>query len=73
MKNVSFVGLVALVAFAAQAERIELKTDSASCTIETDGARVLSFCPAGGEEVLWQADPVQLTDAKWAHGGIPFC
>ena len=73
MKNVSLVGLVALVAFAAPAERIELKTDSASCAIETDGARVLSFKGPDGVEALWNADPVQLSDAKWAHGGIPVC
>ena len=73
MKNVSLVGLIALVAFAAPAERIELKTDSASCAIETDGARVLSFKGPDGVEALWNADPVQLSDAKWAHGGIPVC
>ena len=73
MKNVTLIGLVAIFASVARAERIELKTDCASCVVETHGARVMSFRPAGGEEVLWQADPVQLTDAKWAHGGIPFC
>ena len=55
------------------AERIDLKTDFASCSIETDGARVLSFNGPDGSEALWNADPVQLTDAKWAHGGIPVC
>ena len=50
-----------------------MKTDCASCVVETLGARVMSFRPTDGEEVLWQADPVQLTDAKWAHGGIPLC
>ena len=73
MKNIALTGSFALVAFAVQAERIELKTDYASCVVETRGARVMSFRPAGGEEVLWQAEPVQLTDAKWAHGGIPLC
>ena len=50
-----------------------MKTDSASCVVETVGARVVSFKVKGGEDVLWNADPVQLTDAKWAHGGIPVC
>jgi len=56
-----------------QAEPIKLKTDFATCTIETDGARVLSFVGPDGREALWNADPVQMTDAKWAHGGIPVC
>jgi len=73
MIRTSIFCLVAGVALALQAERIGLKTDSASCVIETEGARVLSFKGADGVEALWNADPVQLTDAQWAHGGIPVC
>ena len=54
-------------------EQIGMKTGSASCIVETVGARVVSFKAKGGEDVLWNADPVQLTDAKWAHGGLPVC
>ena len=73
MKKIVLGKVVALVALAASAERIELKTDSASCVVETRGARVLSFRPTDGEEVVWQADPVQTDAPKWAHGGIPLC
>ena len=56
----------------AQARLVELKTDAASCTVETAGARILSFA-VDGNELLWNADPVQLTALDWAHGGIPTC
>ena len=55
-----------------QARLIELETDAASCTVETVGARILSFT-VGGKELLWNADPIQLTAHDWAHGGIPTC
>ena len=66
-------GLVVLCLLSVRAERIELKTDCASCVVETRGARIMSFKPADGEEVVWQADPVQIDEPKWAHGGIPIC
>ncbi len=65
-------GIVSLL-FPVQAERISLKTDFASCLIETEGARVLSFKGPDGVEALWNDNPVQLSDEKWAHGGIPIC
>ena len=55
------------------AERIELKAGASSCTVETVGARILSYRTPVGGEVLWNADPVQTEDEKWAHGGIPVC
>lgn len=55
-----------------QARLIELKTDTANCTVETVGARILSFT-VGGKELLWNAAPIQLTARDWAHGGIPTC
>ena len=36
------------VCLSAAAERIELRTDYASCVVETEGARFLSFRPADG-------------------------
>lgn len=62
-----------LAALGLFAERIELKTQYASCVVETQGARVMSFKPAGGEEVIWNAEPEQVKAEKWAHGGIPVC
>ena len=73
MNRIAFGVIVSLAVSAAQAERIELRTDFASCVVETQGARIMSFRPAGGEEVVWQADPVQTDEPKWAHGGIPVC
>ena len=76
MVKVGLFGALALVscsALVSRAERIELKTDYATCTVETEGARILSFKPSDGEEAIWNADPIQLTAPKWAHGGIPVC
>ena len=73
MRRLFILLAAALAANALRAERIELSTDCASCVVETDGARVVSFRGADGAEALWNADPVQLTDEKWAHGGIPVC
>lgn len=73
MKKVFLVGMIVILAAAVRAERIELKSDYASCVVETRGARIMSFKPADGEEVVWQADPVQVEEPKWAHGGIPVC
>ena len=72
LKSVCAVVAVAAVS-SAFAERITLKTDYASCVVETRGARIMSFRPKGGEEVVWQAEPEQVTAEKWAHGGIPAC
>ena len=73
MGKTCLFGVLVFSAVAVRAERIELKTDYASCVVETRGARIMSFKPADGEEVVWQADPVQIDDPKWAHGGIPVC
>ena len=59
-------------AFVALAEPIELRTAAASCSVELEGARMTSF-KVGGEELLWNAEPMQLTAKDWAHGGIPVC
>ena len=73
MRNLVLGGVALLAVLAVRAERIELKTDYASCVVETRGARIMSFKPADDEEVVWQADPVQVDEPKWAHGGIPVC
>ena len=72
-KRLTIAAFVALtVVCTAPAARIELRTDSASCTVETAGARILSFA-VGGEELLWNDTPPQLAASDWAHGGIPTC
>lgn len=66
-----FAGVV-LLAFAAFARTVELKTDKALCRVDLDGARVLSL-RVNGSELLWNDTPPQTTAPDWAHGGIPLC
>ena len=68
------LAVVIWVAFAATAaaNTVELRTDAASCRVDLDGARIVSFA-VGGREVLWNDDPPQTRAADWAHGGIPLC
>ena len=67
-----FAVLVCVTAVVACAEVVELRTASASCCVELEGARITSF-KVGGEEILWNTEPIQLTAKDWAHGGIPVC
>ena len=75
MKIKSLILLASLAGLlSAFAERIELKTDAARCTVETVGARVVSFSTAASGEVLWNASPEQgAASPRWGHGGIPVC
>ena len=56
----------------ADAQTIELTAGSSSCTVDLDGARIVSLRCAG-EEVLWNATPPQKSAPDWAHGGLPVC
>ena len=67
-----FAVLVCIAAVVACAEVVELKTAAASCCVELEGARITSF-KVGEDELLWNAEPIQLTARDWAHGGIPVC
>jgi len=40
-----------------------------TAVLTTHGARVLSFCPAGGRDVLWGFEP----GGKLVRGGVPVC
>ena len=73
LKTAAILVGASVAAIALHAERIELKTDLSSCTVETDGARIMSFRGSDGAEAIWNADPVQVKAEKWAHGGIPVC
>jgi len=63
---------VCVAAVVACAEIVELKTAAASCCVELEGARITSF-KVGDKELLWNAEPIQLSAKDWAHGGIPVC
>ena len=60
------------VQLTAVAAVVELSTGAASCRVDLDGARILSY-RANGVEVLWNDDPPQTNAIDWAHGGIPIC
>ena len=64
--------LAAAALLSASAQTIELSVGSSSCTVDLDGARIVSFRRAG-DEVLWNATPPQKSAPDWAHGGIPVC
>lgn len=64
--------IVAAALFSATAQTIELSAGSSSCTVDLDGARIVSFRHAG-DEVLWNAVPRQKAAPDWAHGGLPVC
>jgi len=64
--------VAAAVLFSAAAQTIELAAGSSSCTVDLDGARIVSFRRAG-DEVLWNATPPQKSAPDWAHGGLPVC
>ena len=72
MKRIVISALATMVAGVAFAERIELKNGGNACTVETVGARILSY-RVGGEEALWNSGPLQTTAKDWAHGGLPLC
>ena len=57
---------------AVRGEVIELAAGDASCTVDTVGARVVSY-RAAGADVLWQPVPqtAVAADEPWVHGGMP--
>ena len=66
------IAILAAIAYSATAEIVELRTKNASCRIDLNGARMLSF-RVGGDELLWNDNPPQTRASDWAHGGIPVC
>jgi glucose-6-phosphate 1-epimerase len=72
LKKLFAIPVVVLLAGALRAEVVALKTAQAQCRVDLDGARVVSFC-VGGKEQLWNDTPPQKAAADWAHGGIPVC
>lgn len=68
-KTLAIFLAVGLLAACASAERIELKRGDVSCTVETCGARVVSYC-VRGRELLWMPGAGPKDDGCWRHGGI---
>lgn len=70
MKRILVSLVLSLSAFAAAAGLIELKTTTASCRLDTVGARVLSL-KCEGQELLWCPESLAKIEGDWVHGGIP--
>jgi len=51
---------------------VELRANGSKCRVNPKGGRILSLVQ-DGDEVLWNAEPMQQEAKDWAHGGIPIC
>jgi len=52
---------------------IEVKNQFATATISLQGAHILSWLPAGEEEVIWVSEAAKFAPGKSVRGGIPVC
>jgi len=52
---------------------IEIKNCYASATISLQGAHLLSWIPAGEEEVIWLSEHASFATGKSVRGGVPIC
>ena len=55
------------------AEVIMMKAPGGTASVSLFGARILSYRPTGGEEVLFRPRQLVLEGEDWQHGGIPLC
>lgn len=51
---------------------VALTNEFGAVSVDTCGATVLSYVPAGGREVLFRSSEEHRTNS-WYHGGIPLC
>ncbi|MDH5711529.1 MAG: D-hexose-6-phosphate mutarotase [Gammaproteobacteria bacterium] len=52
---------------------VEVKNGLASARISLQGAHVLSWVPAGEDEVIWLSTEAKFAPGKSVRGGIPIC
>lgn len=52
---------------------IELNNRYGSATLTTHGGTLLSYRPAGGEEVIWLSETAVYDGSKPVRGGVPVC
>lgn len=52
---------------------IKLKNQQASASISLQGAHLLSWKPAGQDEVIWLSEDASFAVGKSVRGGIPIC
>ncbi|MBS99119.1 MAG: D-hexose-6-phosphate mutarotase [Oceanospirillaceae bacterium] len=56
-----------------QLPQCALRSPKGRATISLQGAQVLSFCPAGGEDLLWLSPDARFRSGAPIRGGIPIC
>ena len=52
---------------------LEIEHPTCSAKVALQGAHVMSWCPAGGEEVLYLSPEAVFAEGKAIRGGIPLC
>ncbi|MDH5611873.1 MAG: D-hexose-6-phosphate mutarotase [Gammaproteobacteria bacterium] len=52
---------------------IEIKNEQATAIISLQGAHVLSWVPAGEDDVIWLSTEAKFAPGKSVRGGIPIC
>lgn len=52
---------------------VEIKNEQASAVISLQGAHLLSWIPAGKEDVIWLSSDAKFAPGKSVRGGIPIC
>ena len=52
---------------------VEIKNDQARAAISLQGAHVLSWIPAGEDDVIWLSHEAKFAMGKSVRGGIPVC
>jgi glucose-6-phosphate 1-epimerase len=72
-KRFGISGVAQITAGNGNLPRIDVKTPAASGEIYLHGAHVVSWRPAGAEEVIFLSDRSQWQDGKAIRGGIPVC
>ena len=52
---------------------VEITNDQSSAAISLQGAHVLSWVPAGEDDVIWLSDEAKFAVGKSVRGGVPIC
>lgn len=52
---------------------IEVQNEQASAVISLQGAHILSWIPAGEDEVIWVSEDATFAPGKSVRGGVPIC
>ena len=52
---------------------VEIQNDQASAAISLQGAHILSWVPAGEDDVVWLSDDAKFAMGKSVRGGVPIC